>query len=179
MPVAVPRYTVDDVDSFPNDGQRYELLDGILLVTPAPAERHQAVLSRLLAPLLLAVVVPDRGRVASPGRIIAGRNVSLEPDILVYPTPSMVDASWTGITEWWLAVEVLSPSTRIYDTEWKRQAYQALGVESVWLVDPTAGTVSTWTGTDATPIIPGDTLRWTPRALPDVRLALPTADLFR
>ena len=33
--VSVPRYTVDDLDTFPEDGNRYELLDGVLLVTPA------------------------------------------------------------------------------------------------------------------------------------------------
>lgn len=179
MPVAVPRYTVDQVDRFPSDGQRYELLDGILLVTPAPAERHQAILSRLLAPLLSAIVVPNRGRVASPGRIISGRDVSLEPDILVYLAPAGNEVSWEDIREWWLAVEVLSPSTRIYDTEWKRQAYQALGVEAVWLVDPQARTVNAWGRLEATPITTRDTLVWTPSALPELRLAIQLSDIFR
>lgn len=179
MPLAVPRYTVDDLDALPGDGQRYELLDGILLVTPAPAERHQAILSRLLTPLLVAVVAPERGRVVSPGRIISGSNVSLEPDILVYPVPTRKDADWRGVTEWWLAVEVLSASTRVYDTDWKRQAYQALGVECTWLVDPLAETVTVFTGRQATPATATDTLHWTPRALPDVRVTIPVAGLFQ
>jgi Uma2 family endonuclease len=179
MPVAVPRYTVADLASFPPDGQRYELLDGILIVTPAPAERHQAILSRLLAPLLAAVVVPNRGRVASPGRILSGSNVSLEPDILVYPTPQAIDADWGDLSTWWLAIEVLSPSTRVYDTEWKRQAYQALGVECTWLVDPSTRRVTSWTGADAHPITATDTILWSPRALPDVRLVISLAELFR
>lgn len=44
---SVPLYTVDDLDEFPRDGNRYELLDGVLLVTPAPSMSHQMVASRL------------------------------------------------------------------------------------------------------------------------------------
>jgi Uma2 family endonuclease len=59
MPVTVPRYTLRDLVSFPDDGNRYELLDGILLVTPAPALLHQRVVSRLFT-LLAAYLHPDR-----------------------------------------------------------------------------------------------------------------------
>lgn len=179
MPLAVPRYTVGDLATFPDDGQRYELLDGILLVSPAPAERHQAILSRLMAPLLAAIVVPNLGRVASPGRILSGSTVSLEPDILVYPTPAAKGADWADVTRWWLAVEVLSPSTRVYDTEWKRQAYQAMGVECTWLVDPASERITVWQGGNPAGTVEAMVLRWTPRELPDVRIAIPVPDLFR
>jgi len=43
MPVVVPRYTLRDLESFPDDGSRYELLDGVLLVTPGPAPLHELV----------------------------------------------------------------------------------------------------------------------------------------
>ncbi|HET9276117.1 MAG TPA: hypothetical protein VFN96_08605, partial [Gemmatimonadales bacterium] len=49
MPAAVPRYTLQDLDSFPEDGNRYELVDGILLVTPAPLPPHDAVVMRLIS----------------------------------------------------------------------------------------------------------------------------------
>jgi Uma2 family endonuclease len=176
MPIAAPRYTVDDLDRFPDDDQHYELLDGVLLVTPAPSQGHQAILGLLLRSLFAAV--GDVGRVVSPGRIQSGKRIRLEPDVLVYPAPVMPDAAWTDVTEWWLAVEVLSPSTRVYDAEWKRQAYQALGVQSVCLVDPRTGTISMWEGKAPTPSIVSDRLRWTCTAAPHIHVDLAVPGIF-
>ena len=178
MPIAAPRYTVEDLDAFPDDGQHYELLDGVLLVTPAPAQHHQAILSRLMAPLLAAVLPSGRGMVASPGRIQSGRNVRLEPDILVYPAPANLKADWTDIRSWWLAVEVLSPSTRVYDTEWKRHAYQALGVEAVWLADPRSGMITTWLGADSTPHVASQRLSWRPTGAPEIEVVIDVPGIF-
>ena len=49
MAITVPLYTVDDLEHFPDDGNRYELLDGVLLVTPQAAAVHQVVANRILA----------------------------------------------------------------------------------------------------------------------------------
>lgn len=178
MPIAAPRYTVEDLDAFPDDGQHYELLDGVLLVTPAPAQYHQAILAHLMAPLLNAVLPTGLGRVASPGRIQSGRKVRLEPDILVYPAPANPKADWTDIKSWWLAVEVLSPSTRVYDTEWKRHAYQALGVEAVWLVDPRSNTITTWSGADPTPHVASQRLTWQPVGIPEIEVVIEVPSIF-
>lgn len=59
----------------------------------------------------------------------------LEPDILVFPARLSLGSTWANISEHWLAVEVLSRSSRVYDREFKRDAYFALGVQEVWLVD--------------------------------------------
>ena len=59
----------------------------------------------------------------------------LEPDILVYPSRFAPTSEWRKIDEHWLAVEVLSRSSRWYDREFKRDAYFSLGVQNVWLVD--------------------------------------------
>ena len=135
MAVSVPRYTVDDLDRFPNDGNRYELLDGLLLVTPAPSVAHQAIATRLLTRLSNAVEVPGYAQVFGPGAIVAPPGTQLQPDILVCPAGIPLDGKWQDITGHWLAVEVLSRSSRIYDREFKRDAYFALGVAEVWLVD--------------------------------------------
>ena len=49
MAASIPLITVEDLDSFPDDGNRYELLDGMLLVTPSPNQEHQVVATRLSA----------------------------------------------------------------------------------------------------------------------------------
>ena len=135
MAVSVPRYTIDDLERFPNDGNRYELLDGVLIVTPAPSHAHQIVVSRLQFRLMQAVVVPGDGQVVGPGAITIPPRTQLQPDILVYPARYPIDSKWEEIDEHWLAVEVLSRSSRVYDREIKRDAYIALGVREAWLVD--------------------------------------------
>ncbi|MBC8088825.1 MAG: Uma2 family endonuclease, partial [Phycisphaerae bacterium] len=85
MPITAPRYTVNDLDAFPDDGNRYELLDGMLLVTPLAANAHQVVCLRLSAILWQAVGRTGDAHVVSPGCIRVPPSVHLEPDILVYP----------------------------------------------------------------------------------------------
>lgn len=135
MPVTVPRYTVDDLEQFPDDGNRYELLDGVLLVTPGPRLAHQVVVSRLAALLTVALQTPGYAHVVSPGAVVLLPLTQLEPDILLYPARFPPTGTWADISEHWLAVEVLSRSSRVYDREFKRDAYLDLGVQEVWLVD--------------------------------------------
>lgn len=142
MAVSVPRFTVDQLDQFPDDGNRYELLDGVLLVTPLAGAPHQLIASRL-AFILSSAVHQTGATVFTPGGIVFPPRTQLEPDILVVPAHFPPDAEWPEITEHWLAVEILSRSSRIYDREFKRQAYLDLGVHEVWLVDRHAGVVET------------------------------------
>jgi Uma2 family endonuclease len=135
MAVSVPRYTIADLERFPNDGSRYELLDGVLIVTPSPSNAHQIIVSRLQIRLMQAVMVSGEAQVVGPGAITLPPKTQLEPDILVYPARYPIDSKWEEIDEHWLAVEVLSRSSRVYDREFKRDAYLALGVQEVWLVE--------------------------------------------
>ncbi len=144
MPIAVPQYTVEQVREFPEDGQCYELLDGVLLVTPSPRPLHQLVTLNLGAQLHRLLSATRRGRIVLSGNVEVGDRTLLIPDILVYPAHYGPDPTWQIIKEWWLAVEVISPSSRIYDREFKRRAYQAIGVETVWIVDPDSRTVEVW-----------------------------------
>jgi len=135
MALSVPLYTVDDLERFPNDGNRYELLDGVLLVTPAPAAVHQLVAGRIQTLLSMALAVPGYAHVVGPGAVVRRPRTQLEPDILVYPSRFTPRTDWPAISEHWLAVEVISRSSRVYDRDFKRDAYLALGVQEVWLVD--------------------------------------------
>ena len=135
MAISVPLYTVDDLEQFPEDGNRYELLDGVLLVTPQASATHQIVANRINGELIIALQKPGLAHVTSPGAVVQLPRTQLQPDILVYPARFSPTTDWRKVTEHWLAVEVYSRSSRIYDREFKRDAYFALGVEHVWLVD--------------------------------------------
>lgn len=135
MPLPLPMFTTDDLRSFPNDGQRYELLEGMLLVTPAPGSAHQVVLSRLLIAIGAYLSATELAHVVSPGEIEIAPKTLLDPDLLVFPSTYALGTPWTKIRGWWLAAEVFSPSSRMYDRDYKRDAYLSLGVDEVWLVD--------------------------------------------
>lgn len=136
MPMAVTarRFTVDEVVAWPDDGNRYELVDGVLLVTPAPMPAHQVVAARLVAALMEACQSWPGVHVASPGEILIRPDLRMQPDVLVFRTPSL-DAKWEQIQEHFLAVEVWSSSSVVYDRDIKRDAYLQIGVREVWLVD--------------------------------------------
>ena len=68
MAISVPRYTVDDLEHFPNDGNRYELLDEMLIVTPAPRFAHQLTASLLIQ--TLGTSLHGIGHVVGPGAVV-------------------------------------------------------------------------------------------------------------
>ena len=158
MAISVPRYTVADLDAFPEDGNRYELLDGVLLVTHAPRNAHQIAAHRLQVRLSAAVEATGDAYIVGPGVIRIQPSTRLEPDILVYPSCFLPGIAWEEITRHWLAVEVMSRSLYMYDREFKRDAYFAIGVAEVWLVDIAAKSVEVWRR-GGSEIVRG-TLRW-------------------
>ena len=176
MAVSVPRYTVDDLDRFPEDGNRYELLDGVLLVTPAPRAVHQIVANRIQYRVARAVARPGYGHVVGPGAISVPPGTQLQPDVLVYPSRFSPTTDWPKVTEHWLAVEVLSRSSRIYDREFKRDAYFALGVGEVWLVDIRDQSVEVCHGRGAGEVV-RDVITWRPPTL-GLIVPIPLAEVF-
>jgi len=124
-------WTADDLDALPDDGLRYELVDGVLLVSPSPTYPHQLGLSELL--FVLRSAAPHDLRVlGAPLDIRFTPTRQLQPDIVVLPrrelTPKVLDLPL-------LVVEVLSPSTRATDLTLKRHVFEQAGVPSYWLLD--------------------------------------------
>lgn len=144
VPVTIPRFTIGTLKTLPYTGQRYELVEGFLLVTPPPRSAHQIVITRLLTALAAVLGDPGPAYVVTPGVIERGDSTHFEPDLLVYPSRFPPSTPWKAITDWWLAVEVISPGSRVYDREVKRDAYLQLGTEAVWLVDLDARQVEVW-----------------------------------
>jgi Uma2 family endonuclease len=128
-------------DALPDDGRRYELLDGMLVVTPAPVPRHQVALTRLLT--ILVACCPEELRVLpAPLDVVLDDRTIVEPDILVAP---LADFSEKDLpVPPLLAVEVLSPGNRGYDLVDKRERYERAGIPSYWVIDPEAGELIAW-----------------------------------
>jgi Uma2 family endonuclease len=161
MPDTARRYTVDDVLAFPEDGNRYELVDGELLVTPAPAPPHQRVSMRLSAAIENYLTAWHGGAVlfASPADISWDREKLVQPDLFVVPAGEVSD-SWTTVRTLLLAVEIVSPSSARGDRLVKRRLYQRQRVGTYWIVDPDARLVEVWHPDDERPEILTDVLRW-------------------
>lgn len=131
-PAAGEPFTVADLDRLPDDGRRYELLDGVLIVSPRPTTIHQYVADRLFRVLDTACPF-DLCVMHEPG-VELGPQTEFAPDLVVVPVDEVGGAKFT--TPPLLVVEVRSPGTALVDLGRKKAAYQRFGVQSYWLVDP-------------------------------------------
>jgi Uma2 family endonuclease len=175
MALTVPRYTVSDLDLLPDDGNRYEVLAGTLLVTPSPGSAHQGVAARLSA-LFAPYILARRLGLFSPGVVTLPPLTQLEPDVLVAPPRFAPGTPWAEISEHWLAVEIMSRSSRVYDREFKRDAYLALGVHEVWLVDVRDRSIEVCVRGGAGRVV-RDALTWSAPAR-DMSVQVELAELF-
>jgi Uma2 family endonuclease len=133
MAAALRQFTVEEVEAFPYDGNRYELLHGLLLVTPQPGLPHQVVASRLMIMLGSSLVDEPSVQLYAPGTVQIRPSIHLEPDLLIGSLPGAL--RWDAMTDHWLAVEVSGAGSRVYDRDYKRDGYLGMGVKEVWLVD--------------------------------------------
>lgn len=142
-PTSATKLTYDDLVSFPDDGQRHELIDGEHYVTPAPATKHQRVSRNLLLALGAHLVATGQGEVfAAPFDIILSPHDVVEPDLLVILRDQahiLTDRHVCGAPS--IVIEILSPGTRRRDEILKRRLYDRAGVIEYWLVDPDADAV--------------------------------------
>jgi Uma2 family endonuclease len=140
-PRGAQNWTVADLENLPDDGRRYELLDGRLVVSPAPTVKHQRA-ARGVFRVLDATRPPGLEAVFAPVDWQPERTTSFQPDVLVIRDVGPEAKNVTsGLV---LAVEVLSPSTRHLDLGPKRARYESAGVGSYWVVDPDEPSVRVW-----------------------------------
>src|SRR5215472_569463 len=131
-PPASGPLTVVDLDRTPDDGRRYELVDGVLIVSPAPAIPHQIVLHEL-AVLLDAALPDDLAIVPGPG-LRMSEITELVPDLVVVCRDELTGVRLTDPPM--LAVEIRSPSTALFDMNTKKAVYERFGIASYWVVVP-------------------------------------------
>ena len=169
-------WTADMVRALPDDGKRYEVIDGELFVTPSPVLFHQRA-AFALAKLLSAYV--DRhnfGEVLlAPADVLSSKHVLVQPDVFVVPLiEGRKPASWEETARLVLAIEILSPSTARADRHVKRRLYQREGVPEYWIVDVDARLIERWRPDDERPEILAEQLEWTPDpAHPPLLIDLP------
>jgi Uma2 family endonuclease len=171
MPATHVEWTVDMLDALPDDGQRYEIIDGALFVTPAPSDVHQYVVGELYARLLGYLRQSGIGHpVISPADVRRGdrsRN-RMQPDIFVVRvTEAKRPAYPFDLSDLLLAVEVESPTNSSYDYQTKRLLYVNGGIPEYWIVSPDTRTIARWRGT----VEPGEILSrqlvWRPEGMPE------------
>jgi Uma2 family endonuclease len=132
IPVRYDGFTVEDLDVMPDDGRRYELIDGVLLVSPAPRWEHQRASAQLIHALVTAC--PSEFDVLFPIDVRGGPRTSVQPDLSVVRAADLVPGeSYLSVPA--LAVEILAPSSAGVDRLLKRHVYATLGVPSYWIVD--------------------------------------------
>ena len=156
-------WTVDEVLELPNDGSRYELVDGVLLVSPAPSWPHQVAVSHLMFLLQTWLNAHPIGIAGvAPCDFIFSNCRLLQPDAWVLPFGPKVRRPAQRSPTPMLVVEITSPSTARHDRKVKRPVYQSEMIPEYWIVDLDAQVIERWRPDDVRTEVIINTLEWTP-----------------
>jgi Uma2 family endonuclease len=174
-------WTVDMLDALPDDGNRYELIDGRLYVTPAPSDVHQLVIGALhsrlrayLRPESVARVLMSPADVRRPDR----RRNRVQPDLFVVRLVGRNRPPYPfDLADLLLAVEVESPSNQAYDHQTKRELYLSSGVPEYWIVNANARTIARWRAGEESAELVATRLVWHPDGMPSP-LTIDLSELF-
>jgi Uma2 family endonuclease len=182
MPVHLEEHDwdVERLHALPDDGNRYELIDGELFVSAAPSRAHQRASRELVRRLLPYVESLGSLEVLyAPFAVTWSTRTEVQPDVLVVPlhrdTEIGADATHGALE---LVVEILSPSTARVDRYRKRALYQKQRVTEYWIVDVATRMVERWRPDDVEPEVLFDQLVWRTRADVDA-LIIDLEEVFR
>ncbi|MGH2558405.1 MAG: Uma2 family endonuclease [Thermomicrobiales bacterium] len=138
VPYIVPKMTYEDLAGFPDDGQRYEIIDGDLYVSAAPSKWRQRLVGRFHILLHEGVELTGWGEVyLSPMDVLFTSGSVVQPDLLVIRHERMHifrERPVEGAPD--IVVEIVSPSNPSYDEVKKANLYAAFGVLEYWLAHP-------------------------------------------
>ena len=135
-------FTYEDLLHTPDDGKRYEVLEGDLVVSPAPSWKHQRVVSALVRLFHRAEDAAVGVACTAPMDVVLSEHDVVEPDLLFIARERLgivTDDNIQGPPD--LVVEIISPNSRKRDVIIKRDIYERYGVRFYWLVDPEEETV--------------------------------------
>lgn len=162
--VSSPTYwTAEMVRALPDDGNRYECIDGDLLVTPSPLNIHQATVGEFYRALFPYVREMGIGFVQfSPLDVELDDGMIVQPDVLAFRLTPTVNQGRIHGADLHLVVEVLSPGTASCDRGLKRRFYERIGVHEYWIVHPVSRLVERWCRAATAPVLEDAELRWQP-----------------
>ena len=136
-------WTYNHYAALQEDGHRYEIVDGVLYMSPSPSEPHQSAAGWFHYYLLLHVQIPGLGRTyVAPFDVVLAPDVVVQPDVIVILNAGREKITFShivGAPD--LAVEVSLPSTTGYDRREKQDAYAHAGISEYWIADAVARTV--------------------------------------
>lgn len=169
MPAAHADWTVDMLDALPEDGQRYEIIDGELFVTPAPSDVHQLVVAAFHRPIADYLRTSSLARALfSPADVRKGDRTRnrVQPDVFaVRLTAGKRPPYPYALNDLILAIEVESPSNPLLDYQVKRELYLSHGVPEYWVANADARIVSRWRGVDDPGEVFSKRIEWHPHGM--------------
>jgi Uma2 family endonuclease len=164
MPMVKREWTAADLGDLPEDGNRYEVIDGELFVTTAPALRHQRAIGELHFLLTTYLNTQRVGyAVVAPADIEFSSKRLVQPDVFAIPPfEGRFPKSFEQVKQLLLAIEVLSPSTARADRVVKRKLFRDERVPEYWIVDLDSRTIERSTPSESRPEISSERLTWWP-----------------
>jgi Uma2 family endonuclease len=140
-------WTYSHYAALPDDGQRYEVIDGVLYMAPAPDDEHQDAAGNFFYYLKMHIHFAGLGKVRiSPYDVQLAPGVVVQPDVLVVLNAHLDRITHRGLVGAPdLVIEVASPSTATFDRRKKYTAYESAGVPEYWIVDDAAQTIEVLT----------------------------------
>jgi Uma2 family endonuclease len=161
MGAATKVWTLEELHSLPDDGNKYELIHGELFVTPPPTDPHETIAARLTRLLDPYVVEQKLGYVYRPRAVLRFEDSEVEPDLMVRQPNERAGAKWEEAPIPTLIVEIGSPSTWRRDRTHKRNFYIEADVEEYWIVDPDQRAITSIRDRRAD-VVMTETLHWRP-----------------
>ncbi len=161
--VARNDWTVAQLHAMPADGNRYEIIDGALYMTPAPRYMHQWALQILFERLLPFARANALDVMCLAADIQYSDRTLVQPDLFVFPRgPDKRIAEWADVYPLQLVVDALAPSTQSRDRTVKRALYLSVGIPEYWLLNIEARTIERWRPGSSEAEIVSRALHWHP-----------------
>lgn len=171
------QWTLEEFDRLPDDGNKYELIDGELFVSPAPTFSHELIIARLTRIIDPYIAASGLGFVLHRGAVRSVRdNTQVEPDLMVRQPPDDPAAGWASPPFPILVVEIAYDSTRRRDRGQKRDLYMKYEIPEYWIVDGRDRAVRVVRPGKADVVIT-QTLNWQPVGVA-MPLVIALADVF-